>query len=117
MNTQNKTYLNDFILRNIIELDYILVLADKGWYLNSKSISSSSEIGKQIIKGEAHDYANQLKSIYALLIAKGPSFKKGIIVPPFDNINIYPMLFHILNITQSKNIDGNFKKIIHIFNT
>ena len=116
MNTQNKTYLNDFILRNIIELDYILVLADKGWYLNSKSISSSSEIGKQIIKGEAHDYANQLKSMHALFIARGPFFKKSIVVPPFENINIFLMLCHILNITPNKNIDGNLKKIIHIFN-
>jgi len=94
----------------------ILVLADEGWYINNQSISSSSEIGKQIIKGGTHGYDNQLKSMHALFIAKGPSFKKGIVVPPFENINIYPMLCHILNITPNKNIDGNLKKIIHIFN-
>ena len=95
----------------------ILVLADEGWYINNQSISSSSKVGEQIIKGGTHGYDNQLKSMHALFIAKGPSFKKGIVVPPFENINIYPMLCHILNITPNKNIDGNLKKIIHIFNT
>ncbi|MFL2983334.1 MAG: ectonucleotide pyrophosphatase/phosphodiesterase [Candidatus Neomarinimicrobiota bacterium] len=94
----------------------ILVLADEGWYINNQSISSSSEIGKQVIKGGTHGYDNQLKSMHALFIAKGPSFKEGVLVPPFENINIYPMICHILNITPNKNIDGNLKKIIHIFN-
>jgi len=54
--------------------------------------------------------------MYALFIERGPFFNKGIVVPPHENINVHPMLYHILNITPNKNIDGNLKKIIHIFN-
>jgi len=92
----------------------VLVIADEGWYINNQAISSSSKIGAYIPKGGTHGYDNQLKSMHALFIANGPAFKKGIKVPPFENVNIYPLICHILNIDPNKNIDGNLENIIHI---
>ena len=91
-----------------------MVLADEGWYINNQAISSSAKSGVYIPKGGTHGYDNQLKSMHALFIAKGPSFVSGEIVPPFENINIYPLICHILNINPSKNIDGNLKNVLNI---
>jgi len=92
----------------------ILVIADEGWYIKNQAISSASEVGAYIPKGGTHGYDNQLKSMHALFIANGPAFKKGITVPSFENVNIYPLICHILNIDPNKNIDGNLENIIHI---
>jgi alkaline phosphatase D len=92
----------------------ILIIADEGWYIKDQAISSTSKVGAYIPKGGTHGYDNQLKSMHALFIANGPAFKKGITVPPFENVNIYPLICHILNIDPNKNIDGNLENIIHI---
>ena len=92
----------------------VLVLANEGWYIKNQAISSSSEVGQYIPKGGTHGYDNQLKSMHALFIAKGPSFKKGIVTPPFENINIYPLICHILKIHPSTDIDGKLENIHHI---
>ena len=92
----------------------VLVLANEGWYIKNQAISSSSEVGQYIPKGGTHGYDNQLKSMHALFIAKGPSFKKGIVIPPFENINIYPLICHILKIHPSTDIDGKLENIHHI---
>jgi len=92
----------------------ILVIADEGWYIKNQAISSASKVGAYIPKGGTHGYDNQLKSMHALFIANGPAFKKGITVPPFENVNIYPLICQILNIDPNKNIDGNLENIIHI---
>ncbi len=92
----------------------VLVLANEGWYIKNQAISSSSEAGDYIPQGGTHGYDNQLKSMHALFIAKGPSFEKGLVTTPFENINIYPLICHILKIQPSKNIDGKLENIHHI---
>ena len=94
----------------------MLVLADEGWYIQNQAISSLSEAGTYIPKGGTHGYDNQLRSMHALFIAKCPAFKSGIKSPPFENVNIYPLISHILNIDPHPDMDGDFENIIHILN-
>ena len=105
-----------FHFKNHYRIKDILVLADEGWYIKNQAVSSTSEAGKYIPKGGTHGYDNQLKSMHALFIAKGPAFTSGATVPPFENINIYPLICHILNIEPRENIDGNLENIINIIN-
>ncbi|MBT5720905.1 MAG: alkaline phosphatase family protein, partial [Candidatus Marinimicrobia bacterium] len=91
-----------------------LIVADEGWYIQNQAISSSSTAGEYIPTGGTHGYDNQLKSMHALFIAQGPAFKKDIVTEPFENVNIYPMIAHILGIDPSKNIDGNLNNIKHL---
>jgi hypothetical protein len=46
----------------------------------------------------------------ALFIAEGPSFRHGLVVPRFPNVDIYPLLAHILEVAPEKN-DGNFSDV------
>ena len=91
-----------------------LIIADEGWYIQNQAISSSSTAGKYVPTGGTHGYDNQLKSMHALFIAQGSAFKKGIVTEPFENVNIYPMIAHILGIDPSEKIDGNLNNIKHL---
>ena len=91
-----------------------LIVADEGWYIQNQAISSSSTAGEYIPTGGTHGYDNQLKSMHALFIAQGSAFKNDIVTEPFENVNIYPMITHILGIDPSKKIDGNLNNIKHL---
>jgi len=92
----------------------ILVLADEGWYIKDQAISSTSNAGDYIPKGGTHGYDNQLQSMHALFIARGPAFKNGVKSAPFENVNIYPMISYILDLKPHPDIDGKLENIIHI---
>jgi predicted AlkP superfamily pyrophosphatase or phosphodiesterase len=54
----------------------------------------------------AHGYDPALPSMRALFIAAGPSFRRGLQVEPFDNVDVYPLMTQLLGITAQSN-DGN----------
>lgn len=103
-----------FHFKNHHRIKDALVLAEEGWYIENQAIGSSSEAGVYIPIGGTHGYDNQLESMHALFIASGPAFKKGFVFEPFENVNIYPMITHILGLKPSLNIDGDLKHIQHL---
>jgi hypothetical protein len=46
----------------------------------------------------------------ALFIANGPAFAKGEVVAPFPNIDVYPLMTHVLAIRGEPN-DGRFADV------
>jgi predicted AlkP superfamily pyrophosphatase or phosphodiesterase len=54
----------------------------------------------------AHGYDPQLHSMRGLFVAAGPAVKQGMVVAPFENINIYDFMCAILELTPAKN-DGD----------
>ena len=46
-------------------------------------------------------------------IAHGPAFKKGLQTESFKNVDIYPMLCHILDLEPAPH-DGSLENIEHI---
>jgi predicted AlkP superfamily pyrophosphatase or phosphodiesterase len=54
----------------------------------------------------SHGYDPALPSMRAVFIAHGPSFAHGVTLPPFDNVDVYPLLAHLLGITAAPN-DGD----------
>lgn len=53
----------------------------------------------------AHGYDNQLPSMRAIFIARGPAFKSGIVVTPFPNVDVYDIMTSVLSLQPAKN-DG-----------
>ncbi|RPE77244.1 ectonucleotide pyrophosphatase/phosphodiesterase [Vulcaniibacterium tengchongense] len=53
----------------------------------------------------SHGYDPALPSMRALFIARGPSFRAGTELPAFDNVDVYPLLAHLLGIPPADN-DG-----------
>ena len=59
-------------------------------------------------------YDNILMSMHTLFAAGGPDFQNGIISEPFENIHLYPMIAHILDIEPNPEIDGKIDNIRHL---
>ncbi len=83
----------------------LTVAADSNWsiYLNQKT-----NYGKG-----THGYDNDWKAMHAIFYAAGPAFKKGYKHKVFENVNIYPLITHILNLKPAKT-DGNFETVKEI---
>ncbi|MGH8077555.1 MAG: alkaline phosphatase family protein, partial [Lysobacter sp.] len=47
-----------------------------------------------------------LPSMRALFLARGPAFGRGVVVPAFDNVDVYPLLTRLVGIPAAPN-DGN----------
>lgn len=57
-----------------------------------------------------HGFDNHLPEMRASFMAWGPAFKKGLRIPGFENIHVYPLAAHILGLTYNEEkIDGRFK--------
>lgn len=57
-----------------------------------------------------HGYDNDDPKMRALFIAHGPDFKRGLVVPEFDNVDVYPLLAHLLGIQPQRN-DGDYATV------
>jgi len=58
----------------------------------------------------SHGYDPALPSMRALFLAAGPSFRGGLVLPAFDNVDVYPLLAHLLGIEPAPN-DGSIEPL------
>ncbi len=54
----------------------------------------------------AHGYAPESMAMHAVFIADGPDFVDGATLPPFDNVDVYPLLARLLGVAPRAN-DGD----------
>lgn len=71
----------------------IVALADEGWYVTTRA-----EAAERAPDAGEHGYDPALPSMGALFVAAGPSFREGVVLPPFENVQVYPMLCSALGI-------------------
>ena len=85
----------------------LLVLPDEGWTLTSRE-----RFEKDRAKGHAsgmrggHGYDHALTSMRAIFIAHGSAFRKGVVLEPFENVQVYNVMAKILGLKPAPN-DGN----------
>ncbi|HEY9253029.1 MAG TPA: ectonucleotide pyrophosphatase/phosphodiesterase [Stenotrophomonas sp.] len=58
----------------------------------------------------SHGYDPALPSMRAVFVASGPSFASGATLPPFDNVDLYPLLAQLLGIAAATN-DGDARTL------
>jgi predicted AlkP superfamily pyrophosphatase or phosphodiesterase len=85
---------------------YVCV-ADDGWLIDTQAWLDDPKHHRS--KGE-HGYDNDDPAMRALFVAHGPAFKRGIVVPEFDNVDVYPLLAAILHIKPHTN-DGHLANV------
>jgi len=49
---------------------------------------------------------DEVKDMHAIFMAWGPNFRNGLIIAPFRNVNVYPVLTQILGLKSTDKIDG-----------
>jgi predicted AlkP superfamily pyrophosphatase or phosphodiesterase len=85
----------------------LVCLADVGW-----QISSSDYVARRkdpMSLGE-HGYDNASSLMRALFIAHGPAFRQDVVVPEFPNVDVYPLMAHLLGLRPVAN-DGDYDAV------
>ncbi|SFN35047.1 alkaline phosphatase family protein [Dokdonella immobilis] len=80
----------------------LLCLANHGWTIFDHATMAARE---HFSRGE-HGYDIDDPDMRALFIAHGPDLKSQVVLPPFDNVDVYPLLAHLLGIPAEPN-DGD----------
>ena len=85
----------------------LLVLPDEGWTLTTRAKfdEAKAKDPKNGLRG-GHGYDNELPSMRAIFIAHGSAFKKGVVIEPFENVQVYNVMTRILRLRPAPN-DGN----------
>lgn len=87
----------------------IICSAEEGWILTNKERFAQAQKNPNFDKPRgAHGYDNKYQSMQATFIAHGAAFKKGKIIEPFPNVNVYNVMAKILKLTPAPN-DGDAK--------
>lgn len=69
-----------------------ICLADIGWQIATDARSA----GRTPAGG--HGYDNMTAEMQAIFIAAGPAFKAGIVLAPFDNVDVYPLMMTLIGL-------------------
>ena len=85
----------------------VVAIADEGWTITSHKGAGRTPPGW---RGGAHGYDNQLPSMGALFVAAGPAFRRGVVVPPFQNIHVYSLMAKILGLRAAPT-DGTLDSV------
>jgi predicted AlkP superfamily pyrophosphatase or phosphodiesterase len=89
----------------------ILALADEGWTITRRT---ADDPAPSIILGN-HGYDDALPSMGALFVARGPAFRRGLRVPAFRNVHLYPLMAEVLRIEPLKS-DGSLDSVRSFLN-
>ncbi len=82
-------------------------LADVGWQITSSNYLAHLRHPMSL---GSHGYDNASPLMRALFIAHGPAFRKGVVVPEFPNVDVYPLMTHLLGIKAQPN-DGSYRAV------
>lgn len=97
----------------------------KHWHFNDRSSVMPNLVlevlppyvfGKPREKGNAtHGYDPKFTSeLNAIFIANGPNFKEDLVIEPFENIYVFPMILSLLGLDVPQNINANKNVLLPI---
>ena len=85
----------------------LLCLADVGWRITTADYLASH--AGHVSLGE-HGYDNAAPQMRALFVAHGPAFRDGVTVSPFPNVDVYPLMVHLLGLPPQPS-DGDYGEV------
>ncbi|GAB6195124.1 alkaline phosphatase family protein [Lysobacter xanthus] len=78
----------------------IVCQMDEGW-----EAEPAAKLARRTANRGSHGYDPSLPSMRAIFVAEGPSFRRGVELPTFDNVDVYPLLARLLGVAPRPN-DG-----------
>ena len=93
----------------------ILILPSPGWILADQKLNTT--VDEKVINKIEHGthgydpYAS--KEMQTIFFARGPAFKRGVTMEPFESVNVYPLLAHLLGIKPKPN-NGSLSVFKHV---
>jgi predicted AlkP superfamily pyrophosphatase or phosphodiesterase len=86
----------------------IICQMDEGW--DALPAATLAKRAPGATRG-SHGYDPALPSMRAAFIAHGPAFRKGVVIPAFDNVDLYPLMTRLLDIPARAN-DGDIAPLL-----
>jgi len=86
----------------------IIVIAETGWTLVTNDYFKRER--RYSLRGD-HGFDNHHLDMHGIFIAKGPVFRSKYKTGTLWNIDVYPLLCKIFNITPNNLIDGDINRI------
>jgi len=90
--------------RNNRRVAPIILVADEGWTITSRR----NNFWQWSDHGGNHGYDNQTIPMRAFFAARGPAFRSGVVISPFENVNVYSLMTHLLSLMPASN-DGTLR--------
>ena len=81
----------------------VWIVPEEGWEIELRNHLKT--VRPHYLKGD-HGYDPSLESMRGILIASGPSFMRGVVINPVENVHIYNLLCAALQLTPAPN-DGD----------
>ena len=81
----------------------LVVLPETGWIVDYR-------VGDSPKKGGGHGFDPFDRDMHMVFYAAGPAFRKNYVQKPFQNLNIYLLICHLLDVEPAPN-DGDMKAI------
>ncbi len=63
-----------------------------------------------------HGYYNNESSMHPMFMAHGPAFKTGYKINAFRNVDIYPLMCHVLGVEPAPGHNGSLDNVIDMLN-
>ena len=82
----------------------LVVMADSTWNIGW------GEPQERFYSGGGHGWDNQKKDMHTIFYAIGPAFKTNYTQPPFELVDLYPLITHIMNL-QPAEVDGKLERV------
>lgn len=79
----------------------LIAIADEGWTIGTRERWKT----RPVTNRGNHGYDNLLASMAGVFVAAGPSFRSGVVVPPFQSVHVYALMAQLLDVDPSRN-DG-----------
>ncbi|HVS14147.1 MAG TPA: ectonucleotide pyrophosphatase/phosphodiesterase [Thermoanaerobaculia bacterium] len=75
----------------------LVVLADEGWYL----YTTHQQARSRRLPAGMHGYDPELRSMHGLFVARGPSFRSGLVVDEVRSIDLYALMTAALGLAPA----------------
>jgi len=85
----------------------ILGIAAPGWTISTHAYFDAHP---ESADGGNHGYDSEARGMQGVFIAAGPAFRRGVRVPPFRNVHVYPLLMEVLGLPARPG-DGNLAEV------
>lgn len=82
----------------------LVVMADSSWNIGW------GEPQERFYSGGGHGWDNQKKDMHTIFYAMGPAFQANYTQPPFELVDLYPLITHIMNL-QPAEVDGRLERV------
>ena len=91
----------------------VMALAAEGWAITTRDRFAQQQAAGNLQQGD-HGYPPDNRSMHGLFIAAGPTLRRGVVVPAFENVHLYEFMCRILGLTPAKN-DGERRRTEQLF--